>query len=106
MDLERKIKLLHRVSLSNNSTSNEVKIAKKKIKLFQKKLAKTFNEGIAAKKIADAALGRRVLQEEKEHRAKSKAESEALLAAWKNNVAREPLDVEFFNQNNHWQGKK
>ena len=106
MDLERKIVLLSNVSLSNGSAPNEVKTAKRKIKLLRKRIIKATEVRIAEKKKWNAEQDERDRIEREERVARSKAESEAIMAAWKNSVAVEPLDVDFFNQNNHWQGKK
>jgi hypothetical protein len=112
MDLRHKITLLSRISLANNSTVNEVKIAQDKIKLLTQRLDHAKAE--LKVKEAEARREEEALWEAK--MLKSKAESEAMLAAFE---ASQKRDDHFgfggqtaadhfagFNVGNHWHGRK
>jgi hypothetical protein len=111
MDLRHKITLLSRISLANNSTVNEVKIAQDKIKLLTQRL----DQAKVELKVKEAEARREEEALREAFFLKSKAESEAILAAYE--AAQGRADLEFggrsasehfagFNQGNYWHGRK
>jgi hypothetical protein len=111
MDLRRKITLLSRVSIANNSTANEVKIAKDKIELLTKKLDQAKTE--LKVKEAEARREEEALWEAKV--LKHKAEGEAIIAAYEaEQKHQQPAyggrtaseHFASFNQGNYWHGRK